>query len=466
MITRHSSSWRAGSSASGKMNSLQLRVPLGLAGRLLQEVHRPAVREPVVFALISAASIGPRGILLVRDVVIPPESAFLPSQGHGARWRGSYTIELLNRALAEKLGICIFHAHGHSTRVQMSSDDRQSAAALLPKFQLVMPGRPHGSVVLGEGSAAGLVLMPGRDEPTEAITVRFLDEALSTWPLPRFSEEDALLFNRQPLAECAALRTILRNTCVAVVGLSGGGSQVVAQLAALGVGEIIGIDNQTVDGSNRFATPNLGWLDALTRLRKTTAAKIRTWLINRDVRFSAVNGRVPEPAVVEVLKRADIIVGSVNNLHARADLNEIAWRYCIPYIDIGLIVATDHRSEVEPPSITAISGNISTLLPGGPCLWCTGFVSKERLDLETGGRGRPYLQGKTERNAYVTAFNGTLACEAANEVLRLLTGIRRGNEMKRVYNGFSGTMFECTVKRKHTCDLCTTLLGAGDPLWS
>ena len=448
------------------MNSVQLRVPLGLASRLLEEVRRPATREPVVFALVSAASIGQRRVLLVRDVVIPPESAFLPSQGHGARWRGSYTIELLNRALGEKLGICIFHAHGTSRRVEMSSDDRRSAGQLLPKFQLVMPDRPHGSIVLGEGSAAGLVLMPGEDEPTEAISVRFLDEALSTWPLPRSSEEDALLFSRQPLAESAALRLILRSTSVAVVGLSGGGSQVVSQLAALGIGEIIGIDNQTVDDSNRFATPNLGWIDSLMRLRKTTAAKMRTWIINRDVRFSAVRGRVPEPDVVEALKRADIIIGCLNNLHARADLNEIAWRYCIPYIDIGLIVATDSRNGLEPAPITAISGNIITLLPGGPCLWCTSFVTKEKLDGETGGRGRPYLQTDKERNAYVAAFNGTLACEAANEVLRLLAGIRRGNEMKRVYNGFSGTMLECTTQKRTGCSLCGTTLSSGDPLWN
>jgi hypothetical protein len=50
----------------------------------------------------------------------------------------------------------------------------------------------------------------------------------------------------------------------------------------------------------------------------------------------------------------------------------------------------------------------------------------------------------------VTAFNGTLACETANEVLKLLTGIRRGNEMKRVYNGFSGTILECTTNKGPT----------------
>src|SRR5438309_9838783 len=129
------------------MSNVQVRIPYDVAQRLLQEIHRPAPREPVVFGLARHASAGGRRLVLIRDFVVPPESAFLPSQGHGARWRGSYTIELLNRALAEDLGLFIFHAHGRSRSVQMSGDDRHSASQLLPRFQLVAPRRPHGSIV-------------------------------------------------------------------------------------------------------------------------------------------------------------------------------------------------------------------------------------------------------------------------------------------------------------------------------
>jgi hypothetical protein len=42
------------------------------------------------------------------------------------------------------------------------------------------------------------------------------------------------------------------------------------------------------------------------------------------------------PAVLGILKTAAVIVGCVDNLHARADLQELSWRLLIPYVDIGV----------------------------------------------------------------------------------------------------------------------------------
>jgi hypothetical protein len=447
------------------MTSTQVRVPFGLSERLIAEVHRcDGLRESVVFALASHANLGRRRLIIIQDIIVPPESAFLSSDGHGARWSGRYTAELLNRAAAENLGLLIFHAHGHSRPVSMSSDDVQSADKLLPKFRLVLPKRAHGSIVLGDRHSAGILLLPGSDQMTSDFTIRFLQNGIATWPMVSPQEQELSLFERQPLTDAAVLRKTLSGSCVAVVGLSGGGSQVAMQLAAIGIGEIIGIDSQRADRTNRLATPNLGWLDALIRLRKTTAAKVRTWAVNPRVKFTRIIARVPEPKAVEALKRADVIIGCVNNLHARADLNEIAWRYCIPYIDIGLILSTDRTQSGNPSALTSVAGNVTTLLPGGPCLWCSGFVSQEKLEHETGSRGRPYLRGDDQHGVYVTTFNGTLACEAASEALRLLSGFTQARELKRVYDGSSGTLLECVVAKQPGCSFCSGL-ALGDPVW-
>jgi len=82
---------------------------------------------------------------------------------------------------------------------------------------------------------------------------------------------------------------------VAVVGLSGGGSQVATQLGALGVGEIIGIDAQRVASDNLVATHEFGCADALLLRRKTAALKSKLWWINGTVRFTAVNALVLSP---------------------------------------------------------------------------------------------------------------------------------------------------------------------------
>ena len=375
-------------------------------------------------------------------------------------------IDLLNRALQQQLGLFIFHAHPNQKLVKMSDDDLASAGDLLPRFQLVQPQRPHGSVVFGDQSIAGAVLMPHTDDPVDRFSLRIIqDHEIRTWPLPEAPAAEYLLFTRQALTDNPLLRSLLKRTVVAVVGLSGGGSQVVPYLAALGIGEIIAIDDQRADQSNRLATPNLGWIDALFGIHKVTAAKWRSWLINHHVKYTGIRARVPETRAQEALKRADIIIGCVNNLHARSDLNEIAWRYCIPYIDIGLRLITDEHAPDDPRPLSGIPGNQFKAIPGGPCLWCTEFLTDSKLQHETGGRGRSYLQDAAGRNALVAPFNGTLASEAAAEVLRLITGISYSQESRRQYDGFAGTLHEFSVTRKANCPLCSAVLAAGDPIW-
>src|SRR5207302_2297283 len=62
----------------------------------------------------------------------------------------------------------------------------------------------------------------------------------------------------------------------------------------------------------------------------------------------------------------------------------------------GLVVglytldAEDQLSE-----IAAVSGDVFTAVPGGACLWCTGFLTHKKLD--GSWRGEPLL---FENNAY------------------------------------------------------------------
>jgi len=178
--------------------------------------------------------------------------------------------------------------------------------------------------VLGEFSAAGLMLMPNSSELLEDVSLRFFNEKMTTFPLPAGKTKDWLLHRRRPLVAGSVSKRLLRSSSVAVVGLSGGGSQIATQLAALGVGEIIGIDAQRVTSDNLVASDGIGWADVLLRRRKTTAVRSRMRWINPKVHFTCVNALVPEKATLDTLRRADVIVGCVNNLNARAYLQDIA----------------------------------------------------------------------------------------------------------------------------------------------
>jgi hypothetical protein len=375
-------------------------------------------------------------------------------------------IELLNRASAANCGLFLFHSHGGG-KARMSSDDLASARELLPKFQLVVPSRPHGSVVMTESSAAGLILMPGQDVLADAPTVRTFRHHMVTWPVPDDPLREHLRFDRQPLARGSQVRKILAGCAIAVVGQSGGGTQVTQQLLQLGVGEVMGIDDDRVEEGNRVAGVGIGENDILKRRLKVETVRRNIARLFPSARYVPVRARLPERKALEAVKRADLIVGCVNNLHARADIQDVALRYLIPYADIGLTIAAQtHRAE-EFALIQAISGSIFTFIPGGPCMWCTEFLTDQKLAEETRLRGRPYLETGDNTEALVVSFNGLLASQAVTEVLRLITGFGPQDEFSvyRKYDGFAGALVPCCVKKNESCTRCNRLLGLGDPVW-
>jgi len=448
------------------MSSIQIRLTRPSAKRLLEHLKQFQFPEPMAFAFARHAKTPRHDLVLCDDIVIPPASAFLSSAGHGARWKGSYMIELLNEAAARECGLFIFHFHGGSP-VRMSGDDLASGGELLPKFQLIIPMRPHGSIVLGEDSAAGLILMPGRETPTERFTFRFFERRMVTYPLPEDPPRERLRFERQPLARGSRVWKVLAQSKIAVVGQSGGGMHVAQQLAQLGVGEILGIDNDHVEEGNRYAAVLVSEDDIKGKSPKVEAVRRHVVRIVPSVKYTPVAARVPEKEALEALKQADIIVGCVNNLHARADLQEVALRYLIPYVDIGLSVETERDSSDEFPLIQAIPGNVFTFVPGGPCLWCTEFLTEEKLEKETESRGRPYLRTVDNADALVVSFNGVLASQAVNEILQLLTGFAPEEYLSfyKKYDGFAGVLAPWTVRRNERCPKCSSLLAAGDPVW-
>jgi hypothetical protein len=65
----------------------------------------------------------------------------------------------------------------------------------------------------------------------------------------------------------------------------------------------------------------------------------------------------------------------------RDELERFARRFLIPYIDLGMDV---HEAEDG----FSISGQTVLSSPGGPCLWCLGILTQERITREAGRYGR------------------------------------------------------------------------------
>lgn len=444
---------------------IQIRVPARIDGDLKEAVKPTGHRESIAFALVSHARTRHGLLVLVRKVVSLPPEAYVATADHGAKWKGEAMLPILNEALATNSGIVLFHVHQPRGAVGLSSDDRQSARQLLPVFQNLLPNRPHGSVVFSADHVAGMLLLPDNDEITEDLSLRWVGKVMVDIPGVLTSGDQAPhpdTYHRQMLLIGSRGQSLVRDATVVVVGLGGGGSHEVQQLAHMGFGRIIGVDHDRASESNRHRLIGIERIDVLLRRLKTKIMARMVRRINRSIRFEGVPFVIPDQRAIEALKEADVIIGCVDTVHARADLQSLAWRYLIPYIDVGLLIVPGVPGERD----LAIGGNISTFIPGGPCGWCTGLISQEKLDGETGGRPRSYLKDM-DAHAQVVSFNGLLASQAATDALQLVTGFAPPDkdDYIRKFDGVEGTLAKWIVKRKPSCTTCAEALAAGDVIW-
>lgn len=465
------SSSRASCAGFPLRRNVQIRVPSNLATKLRAILSEQRIdHEPVVFGLATSAATSTRDLVLIRKLIVAPESSFIKTPSHGAKWTGTFNIELLNRCVEDSTGLVILHRHS-GRNVGLSDDDRRSATTLIPYFQSAVPQRFHGSIVLGDDSAAGMVWSPNRRYPTESIEVRLLENQIHTYTQSPV-EQDFRQFRQIPLVHGAVAKSLLANTRIGIVGLSGGGSQLATQLAALGFGGIVVVDPQRFDSDNRLSTDAPRAFDLALRAFKTSVVKRQVLTINPKCSFRALRSNIPSEDVLAALRDVDILIGCVNSLCARADMLEIAGRYGIPYVDVGFNVGVDEEIETGP-QITSLSGNVFTIVPGDACMWCTGFLTKRKLENEAGGQDRSYIRLKRAKKssreaAMVVPFNGLLASSAVTEVLQLVVGFspKRDASLYRKYDGFSGEVHNWELTRNPSCLHCGSVVHAGDPIWS
>jgi hypothetical protein len=468
-------------SASLSRADVELRVPLGLGESIYDTVFRKGTHEYVAIGLVSNEKIRNRDVLFVRRVFELPESAYYRDNRHGASWSGSAMIPAISAGMDQALGLVLLHAHDHDGPPHLSDDDSSTAARLVPTFRARVPLRPHGAIVLSRTHASGVVLMPGEDTPRTTIHIRWYGASVRDFKssLSNSAPGELTDFARQLLVVRGDGQRALASARVAIVGLGGGGSHVAQQLAHLGVGEIVCIDDDRASRTDRHRLIGLTRPDIWLRRRKTSIIRRIVNKVGLSRRCYSVAGRVPEPRSLEAIKGADVIVGCLDNLHARADLQELAWRFLIPYVDIGVSIRAIDSAGMDDASVT-IGGNVITLIPGGFCMWCCGFLSKERLDGELAGPNRSYFQDGAGE-AQVVSLNGLVASQAVTEVLQLLTGfggasIRRSGVALpdqptlqrgfRKFDGVRGTLQDWGAARRDDCDFCNSSLGAGVPAWS
>jgi len=198
---------------------------------------------------------------------------------------------------------------------------------------------------------------------------------------------------------------ILTDLTVGIVGLGGGGSHVSQQLAHMGIGGFVLLDPDTCEDSN------------LNRLVGATAADAKDDRPKVDIAARLILSVNPRARVTKhqlawqeapgSLKICDIIIGGLDSVRAKDELERFCRRFLIPYIDMGMDVHTIGSQFL-------IAGQVILSSPGGPCLRCLGVVTEGALAAE----GARY--GAAGGRPQVVWPNGVLASLAVGLVTQLV----------------------------------------------
>lgn len=200
---------------------------------------------------------------------------------------------------------------------------------------------------------------------------------------------------------------VLAGLTVGVVGLGGGGSHVAQQLAHLGVGNYVLADADVITETN------------LNRLVGGTRANVAAGTPKIDLAERLILSVNPDANVQkfrqvwqecsEALKTCDVVIGGLDSVRAKHEMDAFTRRFMIPYIDMGMDVhaigAGNHL----------IAGQVVLTGPGEPCLQCLGIVTEEGLRAEAARYGD--AGGKPQ----VVWPNGVLASVAVGLFVQLVT---------------------------------------------
>jgi hypothetical protein len=356
----------------------------------------------------------------------------------------------------------VLHSHGKQPKPDLSPTDIRNGASLCATFRAALPKHPHGTAVFGEGgSVGGLVWKPGQSKFVKVNSVRWVSDPIRRIPFPQTNYRPEERYSSQKLLIGDAGQKLLKVSKVGIIGLCGGGSHVVQQLALAGIGTIIAVDDERVEERNRHRLVGARPGDVSNGLAKTEIMRRLVRESNPDVKFVGLRERFPSDKSSSLLKECDVLVGCVDTLYTRKEIQNFAWRYLIPYVDIGLTIEPDKTGA----HAKRISGQVYDLIPGASCLWCAQFLTEERLSKESGGLGPAYVVGGHQ--AQVVSFNGVLASQAVTEVLHIITGFSTGRNIPNAlqFDGIKGTLMPCILKRRTACTVCNGELGKGDPIW-
>lgn len=199
---------------------------------------------------------------------------------------------------------------------------------------------------------------------------------------------------------------VLKSITVGLVGLGGGGSHVVQQLAHVGIGSFVLVDPDSIEDTNLNRLVGATFEDVANETAKVEIARRLIKGVNPGAAVEPIQD--VWQAAGDALKRCDVIVGGLDSVRAKDELDAFCRRVLISYIDMGMDVHGE-------PGQHLLSGQVILSTAGNPCLRCFGLVTEKALAAEAA------RYGAAGSKPQVVWPNGVLASTAVGLVMQLVT---------------------------------------------
>lgn len=339
-------------------------------------------------------------VVFTMSGIDPPHAGDLDDSVGNVAIQESYSLRIALQAEQHPFAVGLVHSHPRDYLPIASDIDDDMDCYYADYLIGFTSGRPYLSLIIAERDgaieASGRVWIHGQWQPVTRFVVE--GRSLPSWVgrnrlRDRRLDENRIARLSAGFGRVAAQR--IRNACIAVVGASGTGSPAIEVLARAGVGHIIVVDPDRIEGSN-LERLHGGYLSHVeSRASKVAIAKEHVAAIDPDIHFEGLIGRVPQQTVVERLVQADLILGCTDQQHARLALSELAFRYLVPVIDCGVAL------EGANGHVTGQTIQLVNFESEDACAVCRQMISWERVGQE--------LMPESERKSRQAAAREALA---------------------------------------------------------
>jgi hypothetical protein len=450
------------------MTSVRIKLAAGAYYQLRDCLFAERHREGAAFALAGLAKHA-RGVdILIRRAVEVPQPLHKVREPD----RVEVAAQAVNglAALCERSKLTAVLCHSHLSEVGYSSVDDQGELRLAEALRpFVPPGAPVASLLLTPSGPQGRLWLPGNAAPVSVDEIVVVDPRIER--LGRSANEGEAVcpdvFSRHVLAFGAEGQQRISAAKVAVVGVGGTGSCTAEQLVRLGVRDMVLVDPDRPEPSNLtrvYGTRRADLDGNRDRSKVAVVADHLRAIAPGELTIDAVARSVVEDLAAARLLDRDCIFLCTDDHWGRAVVNQLAYQYLIPVINLGL------RIDAPGGTIQGAVGIVDILGPDLPCLWCRGFLDPQRIAAE----GMPqaeremradegYLRGYSSPQPAVVSLTTTVAGLGVTLFLDLLTGFMGdGGGVHRLnWNVTTGEVRRGRCSKREDC-ACRKVEGRGD----